>query len=411
MTYHEGIEQAVNQRNFFSLSTEGVDKRAFLLGSSFRRKPESSLFKYFWTPAFAGVTFGKALSTASYRNGNMTDNKPEVRQNKVTGEWVVFAPTRRKRPSDFRSLDGKTEELPSYDPTCPFCPGNERQLAETLLTLPEGNGSEWRTKVVANKFPALDPEGDTRRRVQGIHLSMGGFGRHEVIIESPAHNRRIASLAPGDVELVIETYSRRYTDLMKQHETMMAIIFRNHGRRAGTSLIHPHSQIVVTGVVPRSVRRREEEAGRYFDNFGSCVFCDLLDQELKEGKRMVYENRTFAAFIPFAAEVPFEVWIVPRRHQADFGQISDEEKADLAHALHHVLGKLTDRLNDPDYNYVINTSARFRSDEPQLHWYLQILPRLTTRAGFEIGSGISINPSLPEADAEFLTDVPSRGER
>ncbi len=182
----------------------------------------------------------------------------------------------------------------------------------------------------------------------------------------------------------------------------MIIIFRNHGARAGASLIHPHSQLIVTSFVPHHIRWREEEAQRYFDEWGRCVFCDTLDFERREQRRVVLDNKTFLAFVPFAAEVPFEICIMPKKHQADFGDITDEEKADLAYVLREVLGKLHQKLNDPDYNYIINTSARYRAGEPQLHWYLQIRPRLTTRAGFEIGSGISINPSIPEDDAEFL---------
>jgi UDPglucose--hexose-1-phosphate uridylyltransferase len=207
------------------------------------------------------------------------------------------------------------------------------------------------------------------------------------------------------VEAVVETYHQRYRDIMQAHENMMTIIFRNHGSRAGTSLIHPHSQLIVTAMVPHYVRWREDEAERYFDEWGRCVYCDILGFEMSDQRRLVWENNSFVGFIPFAAEVPFEIWIIPKRHQSDFGQITDEEKIDLASALQAVLSRLYGKLNDPDYNYVINTSARYRADEPQLHWYAQIRPRLTTQAGFEIGSGISINPSLPEKDANFLNDA------
>jgi UDPglucose--hexose-1-phosphate uridylyltransferase len=157
-------------------------------------------------------------------------------------------------------------------------------------------------------------------------------------------------------------------------------------------------------MVPRYIRWREEEAQRYFDEWGRCVFCDILNFEMEDRRRVILENDSFIAFIPYAAEVPFEIWIMPKGHRADFGNISGAEKTDLAPALRYCLARLHDKLGDPDYNYVINTSARYRADEPQLHWYLQILPRLTTRAGFEIGSGININPSLPERDADFLID-------
>jgi UDPglucose--hexose-1-phosphate uridylyltransferase len=280
-------------------------------------------------------------------------------------------------------------------------------LSEILLEM-EGDEKKagWRTRVIPNKFPALVPEGNSERFNIGIYVGMAGYGRHEVLIESPHHNRDIAQMSREEVRVIIETYHKRYVDLMEEHRNMMTLIFRNHGPRAGSSLIHPHSQIIVTGMVPHYIRWREEEAQRYFDEWGRCVTCDILDHELQDRSRVILENDSFVAFVPFAAEVPFETWLVPRRHSADFGSIADAEKEDLSFALRDILARIHNRLNDPDYNYIINTSARYRANEPQLHWHLQIRPRLTTIAGFEIGSGISINPSLPEDDASFL-----KGER
>lgn len=324
----------------------------------------------------------------------------EMRQDKATRKWVIYAPARRKRPRDFQRSSHQAAELPERDPACPFCPGNENLLTPVVAELSGAGG--WRTRVVSNKFPALVPSGAVERRRRGISIAMGAFGRHEVVIETPLHNRDLGVMSPEEANAVIETYHRRYVDLMREQDSMMAVLFRNHGARAGTSLIHPHSQIIVLGVVPHHVRWREEEARHYFDEWGRCVFCDILKEETGAGERMVMENDAFAAFVPFAAEVPFEVWIMPKEHRADFGDIADPEKAGLAAALRDVLGRLREKLGDPDYNYVVNTSARYRSGEPQLHWYIQVLPRLTARAGFEIGSGMSINPSIPEEDAAFL---------
>lgn len=324
----------------------------------------------------------------------------EMRQDKATRQWVIYAPARRKRPKDFRKPPLETAELPERDERCPFCPGNERMLPPVILELNGGSG--WRTRVVPNKFPALVPEGELERHGRGIYVAMGAYGLHEVVIETRLHNRDLGAMSRDEANAVVETYHRRYRDLMARHENAMTILFRNHGARAGTSLIHPHSQIITLGVVPHYVRWREEEAQHYFDEWGRCVFCDILKEEIGSGGRVVMENESFAAFVPFAAEVPFETWIMPREHKADFGDLSDREKEDLASALRDVLGRLRNKLGDPDYNYVVNTSARYRAGEPQLHWYVQIRPRLTERAGFEIGSGMSINPSIPEEDAAFL---------
>jgi len=326
----------------------------------------------------------------------------EIRQNKATRQWVICAPSRGKRPRDHKHED-RSVSLPEKDQNCPFCPNNESMLPGILLQMPAGEqGHGWQTRVVQNKFPALSPQGTTERFGSGIYVSMPGYGRHEVLIETPLHNHDIAQMSVEEAGVVIETYHKRYVDLMEEHRNMMTIIFRNHGPRAGTSLIHPHSQIIVTGMVPHYIRWREEEAQRYFDEWGRCVYCDILEYELQDQKRLILENGSFAAFIPYAAEVPFETWIMPKKHEADFGSIKDTEKVHFSFTLRDILSRLHHRLNDPDYNYIINTSARYRANEPQLHWYLQIRPRLTTPAGFEIGSGISINPSLPEEDANLL---------
>lgn len=291
--------------------------------------------------------------------------------------------------------------MPSHDKSCPFCRGNDHMLPSIIMEMKSEKG-DWETRVVPNKFPALTPGGSLERTTRGIYLAMEGYGHHEVVIETPFHNRQLGTMSDDEMGFVIETYHKRYIDLMKRDENMMIIIFRNHGLRAGTSLIHPHSQIIATGMVPHHIRWREEEAQHYYDEWGSCIFCDVLAFEMNHSQRIISDNDSFTAFVPYAAEVPFEVWIMPKTHKADFGDISDGEKADLTGIMRNILDKYNKKLGDPDYNYVINTSVRYRAKEPQLHWYLQILPRLMTRAGFEIGSGININPSIPEDDAEFL---------
>ena len=324
----------------------------------------------------------------------------EIRQNKITKEWVIYAPGRGDRPKDFRSGGEKRRNLPAYDENCPFCAGNERLLPDIIA---QKNGSSgWQVRVVPNKYPVLEPDTGTERRSQGFYLSAPGYGRHEVIIENPRHNCDLADMPVQAVRAVIDMYHRRYVDLMRAHENLLCLIFRNHGPRAGTSLRHPHSQLVVTGLVPHYVRWHEEQAQRYYDEWGRNIFADMLTFELHDRRRVILENESFGVFVPFAAEVPFEVWIMPKRQQADFGSITDAEKEELAAALRAVLVRLRDVLDDPDYNYIINSAARFEAGEPHLRWYLQIRPRLTTPAGFEIGSGISVNPSIPEEDAKLL---------
>lgn len=326
----------------------------------------------------------------------------EIRQNKLTGQWVIYAPDRSHRPSQFDREPATSKQQPSYDNQCPFCPGNETMLPGITLETTDNDSELWRTRVVPNKYPVLSSDQGQERHHHEMYVSMPGFGHHEVIIEHPRHDLDLADMTFEALAPVIETYHRRYTDLMQQNENMMVIIFRNHGQRAGTSLRHPHSQLVATGVVPNHVRWREDRAQYYYDTWGRSLMGDIMATEKRIGERIVDENALFIAFVPYSAEVPYEIWIVPKRQQAEFGSINDAEKKALTQILGDSLRRLCKTVDNPDYNYIIHTAPRYKAGEPHLHWYLQIRPRLITPAGFEIGSGMIVNPSLPETDAKAL---------
>ena len=324
-----------------------------------------------------------------------------IRQNKITKQWVIYSPQRGERPRDFKNQQ-KTQNKSKHDSDCPFCPGNEEMLPGILWQFPDSQKKAWSTRSVPNKFPALSSQHDNHHQDDGIYVFMPGYGHHEVIIENPRHDLDIPQMSLTEVEAIIHTYHQRYQIVMKDSANMLAIIFRNHGVRAGTSLLHPHSQMVVTGIVPTHIRWWEFESQRYFDKWGRCVLCDISNFEFSEQDRVVSENDSFLSFVPYAAEVPFEVWIVPKIHQSEFGTITQNEKKDLAMMLRDNLKKLSFHLDNPDYNYVIQSTSQYNSGKPFLHWFMKIQPRLTTPAGFEMGSGMYINPSLPENDAQIL---------
>ncbi len=326
----------------------------------------------------------------------------EIRQDKATRQWVVFSPARNQKPKDYEAHPEGFKAAPAHDDGCPFCPGNQDLSSDLLFEHTDPASGRWRTRVIINKFPALVPEGGLERRKAGIYLHMNGYGRHEVIIESPIHNQQIATMDPDQVALVIDTYHHRYLENKREHPNLMTILFRNHGRQAGTSLAHPHSQLILTSVLPNHIRWREHEADRYFEEQGRCVYCDILEFESLERRRIVYENEHFLAFVPYAAEESFQIQIMPKIHRADFGDITEAEKKHLAEALKNILFRLYQKLDDPDYNYIINTAAHSNTNDPRLHWFMDIRPRLISPAGFQIGSGICINPSFPEQDADRL---------
>jgi UDPglucose--hexose-1-phosphate uridylyltransferase len=333
---------------------------------------------------------------------------PIIRQDPATRLWSIIATERAKRPDDFIVRHRGTGRLPTYDKDCPFCGGNEAKTPPAILEIPSrgGGGASWSVRVVPNKFPALaspEGEGSTIRRVRKcMYLEMDGIGRHEVVVETPDHSKTIATLPEDQVAAVVRTYRDRFLALDRFPWSQLIIVFRNQGERAGTSLLHPHSQIIATPIVPEEIRRRLDEAQRYYDDLGTCVYCDILDYELAEDARVVCSNEGFVALCPFASSVPYEIWILPRRHASSFGVIGDDELPLLGKVLRDALHRLHRLLGNPDYNYVIRSAPHHSAGEPHFHWYIEILPRLTTRAGFEIGSGIDINVVAPEDAAEQL---------
>ncbi len=327
---------------------------------------------------------------------------PELRQNRATKEWIIIAKERAKRPKEFESRQKRKRELPPFDPDCPFCPGNESRTPSEVFSLTRGKTKSWQVRVVANKYPALVPESQFLMETKGFFLKAPGMGYHDVIIHTPLHNKTLADLPLPGVESVCLTYLRRYLDLQEDRRIKLIVIFENQGESAGTSLPHPHSQLVALPLVPASVRHLLEEAMRYYDDHGCCVFCDMVTEELKIRKRIVVRTENFVAFHPFASRTPFETWIIPLKHNATFGSISETDCRKMAGILKLTLESLAKNLSRPDYNLLIRTAPIKDTGEDYYHWHIQILPRLTTPAGFELGSGIFINTTFPEQTAAFL---------
>jgi UDPglucose--hexose-1-phosphate uridylyltransferase len=340
----------------------------------------------------------------------------ELRQNTITKDWVIIAPERSKRPDQFkhRKVQDKRDGQDVKEQTaCPFCPGNEVMCGEAVLTYNQKDSGEssqakWSLRVVPNKFPALAEDGETSRITQGIgnfFIKMNGVGHHEVVIEHPEHFQTIATMSREAVEGILASYVERYQELSEDPCAQLITIFRNNGPRAGTSLRHPHSQIIASPIVPIHIRHVIEEAVRYFDTMGRCIYCAMIAQEKALEERIISETEHFISFAPFASRSPFEIWILPKRHRASFANISDVEKRDLAGVLRDTLSRLYHGLGDPDYNYMIHSAPYHEDPADYYHWHLQILPKLSELAGFELGSSIYLNTTSPEENARFLREI------
>jgi UDPglucose--hexose-1-phosphate uridylyltransferase len=326
----------------------------------------------------------------------------ELRLNLITREWVIIARERAKRPEDFR-VKSERPTLPPFSETCPFCPGNEKRTPPETFSLKEEKG--WKIRVMPNKFSALSLEGERMRGNGGIKRNLSGVGIHEVIVETPFHNMTTAILPLSQVEDILRVYRERFVEAYKDPRVEHVIIFKNQGERAGTSIEHPHSQLVGLPVTPIQVRMRMDEGIRFFDDTGDCLMCKTLKDELQEGARIIMETEHFVAFIPYAALSPFHIWVFPRRHNPSFEGITDEEINDLARIMKATLGKIYYGLDNPDFNYTIRSMRPVFGNVEFFHWYLSIVPRVYQTSGFEMGTGMYINNSLPEDSAGFLRSI------
>ncbi|SYZ73092.1 Galactose-1-phosphate uridylyltransferase [Candidatus Zixiibacteriota bacterium] len=328
---------------------------------------------------------------------------PEFRQNMATKEWVILAPERGKRPHEFVKTLFHRETPPPYKKECPFCKGNEHLTVEPTLIIP--TAKDWKVRVVPNKFAALRSDLDIKRKCVGAFLAAEGFGIAEVVVEHPRHDLTMALMTPVEVADILSAYKIRQREISRNSKVNLVTIFRNHGPQAGTSLEHPHSQIIATPIVPPHVRYPMEQAMLYYDAYGRCVYCDMAQEEIRQKERIIVESENFLAFCPYAARSPFECRIYPKNHLPSFVVTNDAQITELGKVLREVLARIHFGLNDPDYNYIIRSAAVGDEDTRHQHWYIVIVPKISIPAGFEIGSGIYINSVSPEDCAAFLRGV------
>ncbi|MBW2526648.1 MAG: galactose-1-phosphate uridylyltransferase [Deltaproteobacteria bacterium] len=341
----------------------------------------------------------------------------ELRQNLATGDWVVVAPERLKG-KPLQSEPNPTMDVhPTYDESCPFCPPNEPRFPHVELARephPDGESpaAPWITRAIENKYKIFQPRSeplpvDARGGYEreGIYAKVAAEGSHELVLESPIHNRTFATMSHREVEAVVDAYLGRFRALRQIPGNLLTILFKNHGPKAGASQLHPHGQILSSRLVPNFVRYLLEEATRYFDAHGRCVFCTMIDYEREQGARVVYENERFIGYVPYAQPVPYEMHLTPKKHDSLFEDMSATEAADFADCLRACLGKLYDALSNPDFNLILRNPPHALSHVPFYHWYLQVVPHTRAPGGFERGSRIMVNVVSPEAAAKHLREV------
>jgi UDPglucose--hexose-1-phosphate uridylyltransferase len=329
---------------------------------------------------------------------------PELRKDPIVGRWVIISTDRARRPLPIR-----IEMASDNDGPCPFCEGSERETPHEILSYREHtsvpNDRGWRVRVVPNKFPALQIEGDLQKRGEGIYDKMNGIGAHEVIIECPHHESNMAYLSVENIREVLWVYHDRLVDLKKDPRLVYGMVFKNVGAAAGASIEHTHSQLIVTPIVPINVWEEMSGSLEFFNYRGRCIYCDMIHQELSNEKRIVVDSGNFVSFVPYASRFPFEMWILPKIHSSHYENIQKREVDELGTVLKTLLMKLDVGLDRPAYNFIIHTAPFDTQPLPHYHWHMEIIPRLTRVAGFEWGTGFYINPVPPEQAAAFLRET------
>ncbi|MEK7567160.1 MAG: DUF4931 domain-containing protein [Patescibacteria group bacterium] len=335
-------------------------------------------------------------------------NGSEFRQDLVSGDWILVAAKRAKRPH--RRI--KRVRLNSSKKNCPFDDPQLNGAPGPLLWLPhpatknyklktKNLSKDWWVQIVPNKFPALEPHATCPIEVaDGPYAKMDGAGFHEIIITRD-HRRRIAEMTPEEVEALLYAYQDRYRTLAREKCIQYILIFHNQGPSAGATLFHPHSQLIALPIIPPDVSKSLEGSRVYYEKNKKCAHCAMIKWEAKKGERVIYENDKFIVIEPFAPRVSYETRIFPKRHAGNFDDLSAAERISLADVMIVSLKKIKKAMNDPDYNFFIHT-APTKDGAGYYHWHIEILPKTSTWAGLELGTGIEVVAVSPENAAKEL---------
>lgn len=328
---------------------------------------------------------------------------PELRKDPVLGRWIIISKERSKRPTDF--LIEKPQVLGGF---CPLCPGNESTTPPEVFAFRQNgekavpNSPGWDVRVVPNKYPALVIEGHLDKEGEGLYDKMNGIGAHEVIVESPTHEERFSDLPPERMIYILKAYKQRILDLSRDKRFQYVLIFKNHGKAAGASLEHSHSQLVALPILPRMIVSELTGSESYFQYKERCIFCDIIRQEIQQNVRVVCQNELFISITPFAPRAPFEMWVLPKKHSSSFIEADSSELSELAEILSETLRRLDSCIPNAPYNFVLHTGPLRSGRLEYYHYHFEIVPKLTSIAGFEWGSGFYINPMPPEEAAIYL---------
>lgn len=321
----------------------------------------------------------------------------ELRQDPVSGDWILLAPARGVR----HKFEGR-EKIILPKNKCPFDNLVKFDNFPPVLVYYNENKSDWFLQIIPNKYPAVSHEDCSLLLQRGLYKSRVGAGFHELVILRD-HNRYLGQYSAEEIKKIFKAYQDRYLSLSKEKCVEYISIFHNHGKEAGSTVPHLHSQILALPIIPPDVNHSINGSRRFFHEHKKCIHCEMLKQEIKEKERIIYENKDVIVFAPFASQVNFETRIFPKKHLAYFEKTGDSESASFAEAMSFIFSSLYKNLKDPAFNFFIHTSpANKKEDYNHYHWHMEILPKFEATGSLELGTGLNIISVAPEEAAKIL---------
>ncbi len=321
----------------------------------------------------------------------------ELRQDPVFGDWVLLAPLRGRR----HKFKGRIKIKLSKN-KCPFDNLSKFGNLPPVLVYQNKNKNDWFLQIIPNKYPAVGHGECSLISKRGLYKSRVGAGFHELVILKD-HDRYLAQYSAKEIKKILMAYRERYLSLAKDKCVEYVSIFHNHGKEAGSTVPHLHSQILALPIVPPDVSHSINGSRRYFHKYKKCIHCEILRQDIKEKKRVIYENKDAIVIAPFASKADFEIRIFPKKHSAYFERADDKELVSFAKAMKFVFSGIYKKLKDPAFNFFIHTAPVGKNqDYAHYHWHMEILPKFETTGSVELGTGLSIISVAPEEAAEIL---------
>jgi UDPglucose--hexose-1-phosphate uridylyltransferase len=327
----------------------------------------------------------------------------ELRRDPLLRRWVIVAPERLAE-----TLSGRLGRPSAQTPDpCPFCPGNEHMNPNEIFVLrgertPQ-NPQGWLVRVTPDRKPLLRVEGTVERHGVGLFDLMTATGAHELVTDTPHHHAHWGDFDLPQMEGLLRSYLTRYNDLRRDTRLRHTVVMKNHGA-PWSRYVHQHSHVVAMPFTPRRIDDELSGAREYYDLKERCVFCDTVREEEQRRERFVLGNDEFIAFTPFASSFPFETWILPRAHMADFGALSDRSIAALAEILRGTAARLRTTLHDPHFSLALHSGPLSGENHREFHWHWELIPHLSGQLGMEWATGLYFNPIAPEEAAAYLRD-------